>query len=128
MSAHRCGRRPCSAVAAAAGEPNVNIRRPELNRRISFYGSDFSTTPEPVDQSPLNKYWQLVAKLTNTGYEFWKKVYDDPYRWQLFKSIMLFIMGIKFSGDLFKYMNPSKSVKCGARHATCVKIMNRNSH
>lgn len=52
-------------------------------------------------------------------------MYDDPFRWQLFKSIMFFIMGIKFSGDLFTYMNTQKSNKGGTRHPTCLKITNR---
>ncbi|XP_052744133.1 uncharacterized protein LOC128199282 [Bicyclus anynana] len=94
---------PSANVALTQNTPQASNTSRNVSQEIKCRG-DKNTPPKDTCHAikrHLSAAWRGANNL-------WKT--NDPYNWQLLKSVAMFTLGFKLFSDLHKHMNMNKTV------------------
>lgn len=52
---------------------------------------------------------ESLLNILENGFVFWRRVFSDSFRWQIFKSLLLFAAGLKMSREYYKLVNSTET-------------------
>ncbi|CAB3245948.1 unnamed protein product [Arctia plantaginis] len=67
--------------------------------------SDMSSEEFSSSPSSQPSFIETLLSFIQHGFVFWRRVFSDSFRWQIFKSLLLFAAGLKISKEYYKHAN-----------------------